>query len=99
MHNLTYTCVLTDDIDRLDAFYRAVLQLEPDSRGAYRQFPTQPGVFSLWSLAEFRQIVGQDAMAAHGGVMLEFHVDDADAEYARLQHLPNVTVEFVLTPT
>ncbi|MBV9580788.1 MAG: VOC family protein, partial [Chloroflexi bacterium] len=35
----------------------------------------------------------------HGGVMLEFHVDDADAEYARLQHLPNVTVDFVLTPT
>jgi hypothetical protein len=36
MPKLTYACVLTRDIDRLEAFYRAVLQLEPtSSRGSY----------------------------------------------------------------
>ncbi len=101
MHNLTYACVLTDDIDRMDTFYRQVLQLEPQAREAYREFATQPGIFSLWSLSEFRQIVGESAAqrVAQGSVMLEFQVADADAEYARLRSLPGVTIDFVLPPT
>ncbi|HEY2592844.1 MAG TPA: VOC family protein [Chloroflexota bacterium] len=99
MPDLIYACVLTDDIDRLDTFYRQVLQMEPtEAREAYREFPTQPGIFSLWSLTEFRSIVGNSAaqQVAHGGVMLEFQVPDADAEYARLQ---NQNIDFVLPPT
>ncbi len=101
MPNLVYACVLTDNIDRLDAFYRQVLQMEPQSRDAYREFATQPGVFSLWSLAEFRDLVGEGAAqrAAQGSVMLEFQVADADAEYARLGSLQGEPIDFVLTPT
>jgi catechol 2,3-dioxygenase-like lactoylglutathione lyase family enzyme len=99
--DLIYACVLTHDIDRLDTFYRQVLQLEPRGREAYREFATQPGVFSLWSLSEFQQTVGEAAaqQVAQGSVMLEFRVADADAEYARLRSLPGVTVDFVLPPT
>jgi catechol 2,3-dioxygenase-like lactoylglutathione lyase family enzyme len=101
VHNLVYACVLTNDIDRLDAFYRLVLQQEPHSRAAYREFGTQPGIFSLWALSEFSDLVGEAAAerAAPGSVMLEFQVSDADAEYARLSALPGVTIDFVLSPT
>jgi catechol 2,3-dioxygenase-like lactoylglutathione lyase family enzyme len=101
VHNLIYACVLTPEIDRLGAFYRQVLQMEPHSRGAYLEFATEPGIFSLWSLDEFAQIVGATAAegVGQGSVMLEFQVDDVEAEYARLRNLPGLTLEFVLPPT
>jgi catechol 2,3-dioxygenase-like lactoylglutathione lyase family enzyme len=102
MPKLTYACVLTRDIDRLKAFYRAVLQLDPtSSRGTYSEFQTQPGLFSLWSLDEFEQIATASASKglAGGSVMLEFEVDDVDAEYARLQQLEQRAIDFVLPPT
>jgi catechol 2,3-dioxygenase-like lactoylglutathione lyase family enzyme len=101
MPKLTYACVLTRDIDRLGAFYRAVLQLEPRSRGAYLEFQTPPGILSLWSLAEFERVAGTTASEgpASGSVMLEFQVDDVDAEYTRLRNLDQVAIEFVMQPT
>ncbi len=100
MPRLIYSCVLTRDIERLDAFYRAVLQLAPrSSRVGYREFPTEPAVFSLWSVDEFEQITGTDAATLAGGsVMLEFQVDDVDAAFARLQGLTQFPIEFVLQP-
>jgi catechol 2,3-dioxygenase-like lactoylglutathione lyase family enzyme len=101
MAKLTYACVLTRDIARLDGFYRAVLQLEPQSRDAYREFQTQPGIFSLWSRDEFEQITGaaaEDAPAT-GSVMLEFEVEDVDREYERLRTMEQLEIEFVLRPT
>jgi catechol 2,3-dioxygenase-like lactoylglutathione lyase family enzyme len=99
--DLIYACVLTADIERLDTFYRQVLQLEPLSREAYREFPTERGIFSLWALDEFQRIVGENMVGpvAPGNIMLEFQVADADAEYARLRSLASATIDFVLTPT
>jgi catechol 2,3-dioxygenase-like lactoylglutathione lyase family enzyme len=101
MPKLTYACVLTRNVDRLGVYYRAVLQLEPKSRGAYMEFQTQPGLFSLWSLDEFEQIAGASSSIAlaSGSVMLEFEVDDVDAEYTRLQTMEHLTIDFVLPPT
>jgi catechol 2,3-dioxygenase-like lactoylglutathione lyase family enzyme len=101
MANLIYACVLTRDIERLDAFYRAVLQMEPRSREAYREFQTEPGIFSLWSLDEFEQITGTVAVqaTAGGSVMLEFQVEDVDVEYERLRSIAQLEIEFVLQPT
>jgi catechol 2,3-dioxygenase-like lactoylglutathione lyase family enzyme len=101
MVRLIYSCVLTRDIDSMDRFYRAILQLEPSSRPGYREFPTKPGVFSLWSFDEYQQITGVDAVQGPkgGSVMLEFQVDDVDAEYARLHASSDTTIEFVLEPT
>jgi catechol 2,3-dioxygenase-like lactoylglutathione lyase family enzyme len=101
MARLIYSCVLTRDIERLDTFYRAVLQLEPRSRVGYREFRTEPGVFSLWSVEEYEHITGRDVAhtLAAGSVMLEFQVDDVDAEFARLQGSTQPPLEFVLQPT
>jgi catechol 2,3-dioxygenase-like lactoylglutathione lyase family enzyme len=101
MAKLTYACVLTRGIERLDAFYRAVLQLEPQSRDAYREFQTSPGIFSLWSVDEFEHITGAaaDSTLAGGSVMLEFEVEDVDREYDRLRNLAQLEITFVLQPT
>src|SRR5689334_12218182 len=101
MTKLIYACVLTRNIERMEKFYRAILQLEPHGRVGYREFPTEPGVFSLWSVDEYKQITGADtANGLEGGsVMFEFQVDDVDAEFARLQDLVDVSIEFVLRPT
>jgi catechol 2,3-dioxygenase-like lactoylglutathione lyase family enzyme len=100
MTKLIYACVLTPDIERLDAFYRAVLQIEPRSRQAYREFETEPGIFSLWSLDEFAQITGTAATQAlaTGSVMLEFQVENVDSEYERLRNIVELEIEFVLKP-
>jgi catechol 2,3-dioxygenase-like lactoylglutathione lyase family enzyme len=101
MHQLTYACVLTRDIVRLGRFYGEVLQQAPESRGAYMEFRTEPGIFSLWSVDEFQGIVGGDVAArlAQGSVMLEFRVEDVEAEYARLREIEQPPVDIVLPPT
>jgi catechol 2,3-dioxygenase-like lactoylglutathione lyase family enzyme len=102
MARLIYSCALTRDIERMDRFYRSVLQREPrNSRAGYREFPTEPGVFSLWSVDEYEQITSGGAVDGLGGgsVMLEFQVDDVDAQYARLRASTEVPIEFVLAPT
>jgi catechol 2,3-dioxygenase-like lactoylglutathione lyase family enzyme len=96
MAKLTYACVLTQSIERLEAFYRQVLQIEPSApRDTYREFETPPGIFSLWSVDEFEDIARVNADTQGGSVMLEFEVDDVDREYERLQGLG---IDFVLAP-
>ena len=102
MARLKYACILTRDIARLGAFYRAVLQVDARSRGdVYLEFDTQPGLLSVWSEQEFLRIAGASAIARGqtGSVMIEFEVDDVDAEYARLLSLRALAIEFVMQPT
>src|SRR5690348_13505786 len=101
MARLIYTCVLTRNIERMENFYRAVLQLEPQGRVGYREFPTEPGIFSLWSVDDYGQITGAESVSGlqAGSVMLEFQVGDVDAEFARLQGSTDLAIDFLLEPT
>ena len=101
MVRLAYACVLTRDIARLAAFYRAVFQTEAQWTGQYAEFPTSGGVFSLWSLDAYVDIAGAGAVPTlgSGGVMLEFEVPDVDAEFGRLQGLAEFKIEFIISPT
>ena len=101
MPRLTYACVLTRDIDRLQAFYRPILQSEPHGRPGYMEFATGPGIFSLWSLVDYERTVGTTLAGGSGpsSIMLEFEVDNVDAEYMRLRELEDLAIEFVMQPT
>jgi catechol 2,3-dioxygenase-like lactoylglutathione lyase family enzyme len=101
MARLAYACVLTRDIERLAAFYREVLQADPEWTGPYAEFPTGGGIFSLWSVKAYADIAGTAAVPNFGSapVMLEFEIDDVDAEYRRLQHLAAFNIEFIIPPT
>jgi catechol 2,3-dioxygenase-like lactoylglutathione lyase family enzyme len=94
---LSHSCIVTDNIDMLRAFYRAVLQIEPRLGEQYAEFPTSGGTLSIWS----RRAADQEAPGAlHSGanrsIMLEFRVADVDEEYERLQRLD---IEWVKPPS
>lgn len=97
MARLAYAVVLTRNIEQLAAFYRDVLQAEPQRTGPYAEFPTGAGAFGLWAMDAYAEIAGAEAVpdAGAGSVMLEFEVDDVDAEFSRLQGL----VAFIIPPT
>lgn len=101
MARLAYACVLTRDIHHLAAFYRQVLQVDPEWTGPYAEFATGPGIFSLWSVDAYAEIAGRAAIPEHlgGGVMLEFEVDNVDAEFDRLQRQSDLKIEFIISPT
>jgi catechol 2,3-dioxygenase-like lactoylglutathione lyase family enzyme len=101
MTKLSYACVLTRNIERLAAFYREVLQLEPAWTGPYAEFPTDGGIFSLWSMDAYIEIAGPVAVPGSGGgpIMLEFEIDNVDAEFERLQQLVQFKIEFIIPPT
>lgn len=101
MAKLAYACVLTRNLEDLAAFYQAVLQAEPQWTGPYAEFPTGPGIFSLWSMDAYAEIAGSAAIPSSGAgqVMLEFEVADVDAEFERLTHVRDFTIDFIIPPT
>jgi catechol 2,3-dioxygenase-like lactoylglutathione lyase family enzyme len=100
MARLAYACVVTPQIERMASFYREVLHAEPQWTGTdYAEYDTGPGVFSLWSLSAYLQVAGAQSQPTigSGGIMLEFQIEDVDAEYARLGQALGIT--FIIPPT
>jgi uncharacterized glyoxalase superfamily protein PhnB len=84
---LINTCLISKDVKTLAAFYQQVLKLEPQfSGGNYAEFRTGAGVLAIFdAAAQEKYIPGSAIAGANQSVVLEFRVDDVDAEYARLQ--------------
>jgi len=101
MASLSYACVLTSNLDRLAAFYREVLQAEPEWTEGYAEFPTGDCKLGLWSVDAYAELAGRAPSPSPGGgmVMLEFEIDDVDAEFTRLQQLTVFEIEFIIPPT
>ncbi len=101
MARLAYACVLTRDPQRLAAFYREVLQVAPEWNGQYAEFSTGSCVFSVWAIDAYAEIAGTAALPelGTGALMVEFEVDDVDAEFMRLRNLAAFHIEFILQPT
>ncbi|WP_344842591.1 VOC family protein [Kribbella ginsengisoli] len=89
--------IVTDNLDRLTAFYEHVTGLTA-SRPApvFAEFRTNAGTFAISSSDLTTKLYGEDVVrpAANHTAFLEFQVEDVDAEYERLSDL-----EFVQKPT
>jgi uncharacterized glyoxalase superfamily protein PhnB len=91
--------VVTSNVEGMKKFYTAVLQARPlVEEEAYVEWRTQGA-----GLALFRHDM-QDKLAAgsvnlgeHGPIMLEFEVDNVDAEYERLSDLGTGVVKELTT--
>jgi catechol 2,3-dioxygenase-like lactoylglutathione lyase family enzyme len=96
--NITHTCIITDDVQRLRDFYRTVLGIEAkEFTEHYVEFPIEHVTLSLYSLMEHEKLAPGSAMAASNkSIMLEFEVDDVDTQYDRLK---DIAVEWVMSPT
>lgn len=95
---LTHACVITDDVTRLRDFYTTLLRAEPSRmHDDYVEFMTKRGALSLYSRTKLDPYApGATRARSNRSVMLEFEVDDVDAEFERLGSL---AIEWVKPPS
>ena len=93
--DLIRTCLITNDVDRLVAFYEPVLGIRAERTGSdYAEFHTGTGVLAVFSeKAQQQYIPGSAIGASNRGLVLEFRVIGVDGEYARLQKLVKTWVK------
>ena len=96
--NLVSIRIISDDVARLAEFYEqitgtAVQWLTPD----FAELATPAGTLALGSTRTVALFgVGSARPADNHSAIIEFLVDDVDADYHRIKHLP---IEFVNEPT
>ena len=92
---LVNTCVITEDVKRLVAFYEPVLRQKAKWSGDdYAEFATGGGVLAIFSsAAQEKYMPGSAKAAANKSIILEFEVSDVEAEYRRLQRLVQIWVK------
>ena len=79
------TCLITQDVPRLHKFYRDVLQVEAEGDAHFVAFESTGIPLTLFHTDGMEQMApGSMQGAGIGNVVLEFEVEDVDAEYARL---------------
>lgn len=86
---LINTCLITNDVNRLAAFYAKVLKIEPEKTGRdYVEFRTGAGVLAIFSAeAQEKYIPGSARAGENHSAILEFKVNDVDEEYTRLHDI------------
>jgi catechol 2,3-dioxygenase-like lactoylglutathione lyase family enzyme len=86
---LINTCLITNNIRELTAFYERVLQITPLRSGQdYVEFRTTAGTLALFSTAAQEKYIPGSARAGENhSAILEFRVANVDAEYARLHDI------------
>jgi catechol 2,3-dioxygenase-like lactoylglutathione lyase family enzyme len=84
---LINTCLITNDIRVLTAFYSEILGMEPHKEGDnYAEFRTGTGVLALFAAeAQEKYIPGSAKPGQNKSAILEFRVANVDQEYTRLQ--------------
>ncbi len=92
----TGVCLVTTDVVRLRTFYEDVLQAEADGDEVHSVVPREDPVLAIYNPA----LHSESTIPAHdsggGSVVLQFRVDDVDAEHERLVGLG---VEIIQPPT
>ena len=94
---LALVTIVTANLEPMRTFYQEVLQIEPQTyRGNYVEFALEAGTLALWRQSEYEAFgIAPMRGAANHSVLIEFAVEDVDAEYARLKGLP---IELVQEP-
>ncbi len=96
--NFTSLRVITDDVERLVRFYETVLGLAATRYTEdFAELSTPSCTLAIGSTRTIQMFgAGAAQPADNRSAILEFHVDDVDAEYVRLQAMIQ---EFVQAPT
>jgi catechol 2,3-dioxygenase-like lactoylglutathione lyase family enzyme len=83
---LATTCLITNDVKRLTAFYQHILDTKPNVTGEnYVEFRTGAGILAIFAAdAQEKYIPGSAKAGQNSSAVLEFRVDDVDAQYAAL---------------
>ena len=93
----TGICIITQNVDRLCAFYREILKLEPEEGNIFESIPTKGADLSIFSSERTEKMApGCLKGAGYGSYTIEFEVEDVDREF---EHLKALNVEIVKPPT
>ena len=80
-----YTRLVTDDVPSLSAFYERVLGVAPQGNEDYVEMRPEGAILALVSRKAVEHMHGGAwSAAANQSAIIEFAVDDVDAERARL---------------
>jgi catechol 2,3-dioxygenase-like lactoylglutathione lyase family enzyme len=81
--------VVTENVEELRRFYTGVLQAEPSAEGeGYVEWSTEGAKLALFHHDQQDELASASVnMGERGRIMLDFEVDDVDAEYARFSGL------------
>jgi catechol 2,3-dioxygenase-like lactoylglutathione lyase family enzyme len=92
---LINTCLITNDVKRLTAFYEHVLEIQPHVASEdYVEFPTGVGVLAIFSAsAQEKYIPGSAQAGQNKSAVLQFRVDDVDQEYGKLREFVKTWVK------
>lgn len=98
MPRFTTVCIVAREFQQTRNFYRQVLQAEPSGDEDYARFATEQIGLTIFAEEGMEQLApGCMRSARNGGrAVLEFEVDDVDAEYDRLKR---IECEIVKPPT
>lgn len=90
--------IITDDLDRLVAFYEHVLGVQAVRPApVFAEFRTPTGTLAIGTTATVAMLgAGAPQPGSNRSVILEFLVDDVDAEFARIEAAAQ---DVVLPPT
>lgn len=94
----THVCIVTNDVKRLKLFYKDIFQInESVALENYIEFNLGSCILAIFDKASHEALApGSVETSSNRCVMMEFKVDDVDAEYARLS---NMDINWVKHPT
>lgn len=78
-------CLVTEEVPPLVAFYRTVLQMEPEGYDAHAEFALERGGLAIFSLQGMEELSpGSMAKAGAGACVIMLQTEDCDLAYHRL---------------
>ena len=94
MERFSSVCLVARDLPRLRAFYEQVLRVKASGDGTFAEFSLPGAQLTLFAEPGLEAMVkGGLSMGALGHSILEFQVQDVDAEYERLRELDALVVK------
>lgn len=81
-------CLITKDVRALAEFYKKALNASGDVNDVHAELETEGAGLAIFSEAGMEDMApGSVRGAGRGRAVLEFRVDDADAEYERIRSM------------
>ncbi len=87
MINLTHCCIITDNVNELTNFYEKILKIEAERYGEnYSEIEAGDTQLVIFDVFEQEGLApGTARLRSNESLILEFNVEDLEAEYRRIK--------------
>ncbi|MDP6779454.1 MAG: VOC family protein [Candidatus Latescibacteria bacterium] len=85
---LTHCCLVTKDVKRLCEFYKLVFQSDRECGDRYVEFDLEQGILAIASIELENSLApGLFDGGENRGMVIQFQVEDVEAEFERLEKI------------